>query len=105
MKPVEVSKVKINKAGELLVRPSMNPDKICRFVYRAAMEVDWSEEEQSFICPVPRDWTHFDWYKQVVSAVVSELGILPQITDKTSWENVSAALQEAISSYVYEKST
>jgi hypothetical protein len=105
MKPIEVSEIKINKVGELLVKPSVNPDKICRFIYRAAMEVDWNDEEQSFICPVPREWTHFDWSKQVVSAAVSELGILLQVTKRTAWENVSPELQERISSYVYEKST
>lgn len=105
MKPIEVNEIKINKVGELLVKPSVNPDKICRFIYRAAMEVAWNEEAQSFICPVPRKWTHFDWYKQVVSAAASELGIVLQVTNRTGWENVSPELQERISGYVYEKST
>ena len=105
MKSIEVMEIKISEAGELLVKPAVNPDKICRFVYRAAMEVDWDEESQSFICPKPREWTYFDWYKQVVAATVSELGILLKVTSGTVWTNVPREFQEQISNYKYEKST
>lgn len=105
MRSVEVSEIKINEAGELLVKPAINPDRVCRFVYRAAMEVDWHEESQSFICPKPREWSYLDWYKQVVAAVVTELGISLRVTSSTTWVNISPQLQEQVSSYVYEKCT
>ncbi len=105
MKSVEVGEIKINEVGELLVKPAINPGRICRFVYRAAIEVDWHEESQSFICPKPREWSYFDWYKQVVAAVVSELGISLKVTNGTVWVNVSPQLQEQVSSYIYEKGT
>jgi hypothetical protein len=101
MKPVEVSEIRINEFGELFVKPSVNPDNVCRFVYRAAMEVDWDEESQSFICPAPREWSYLDWYKQVLAAAVSEPGILLKVTNTTAWINIPRELQEQISSYVY----
>jgi hypothetical protein len=102
---IEVESITIQENGCLLVKPVGNPSKMFRFIYRAAMEVDWEEESQSFICPKPRKWSYFDWYRQVITAVVSEMGTLLKITENTLWQNVSTELKNQIKNYTYEKIT
>ena len=96
MDHIEIEDIQINEEGNLLVKPVENPSKMFRFVYRAAMEVDWNEDLECFSCPKPREWSYFDWYKQVISAVVSEMGILLKISNKTAWRNISNELKSQI---------
>ena len=58
MESIALSKVRIDEAGRLRVIPASNPNKIFRFIYRAAMEVDWDEEERGFFTPVPRELSY-----------------------------------------------
>lgn len=105
MKFIDIKEIRINDDGELLVKPTTNPDKVFRFVYRAEMEVDWDDIGQQFTCPNPRKWSYFDWYKQVLAAVVSEMGITLVVTNKTTWFNISAELQDEITNHNYGKNT
>lgn len=89
MKSVDVEKIAVANNGQLTVKPTRNPNKMFRFIYRAAMEVDWSEDNKHFFCPVSKEWTSSDWYKQILKAVASEMGIRLSITKETIWENVS----------------
>ena len=71
--------------------PANNPDKTFRFVYRAAMEIRWDEEMQDFYAPTPKDWSYSDWFKQILAAVRSELGVHLRVVPSTVWKNVPTA--------------
>jgi hypothetical protein len=96
MDAIVISKVRIDTAGRLRVVPASNPSQMFRFIYRAAMEVDWDEEERAFYTPVPRELSYADWCAKVITAVQSEMGVSLELEDTTVWENVSPAVKEAI---------
>jgi len=102
---VEIEEIQINEEGNLLVKPVENPSKMFRFIYRAEMEVDWNEDLERFTCPEPREWSYFDWYKQVIYAVVSEMGIILKTSNETNWRNISNELKSQIENYVFKSST
>jgi hypothetical protein len=96
MEAIAIAKVRIDEVGRLHVIPASNPNKMFRFIYRAAMEVDWDEEEQGFYTPVPRELSYSDWCLQVVAAVQSEMGVSLRLEDATVWENVLPAVEQEI---------
>lgn len=81
--------ISIDDAGRLRVTPSENPNKIFRFVYRAALEVDWDEQLKDFFTPIPKEWSYADWFSQIRSAVKSEMGIHLRVVSATVWKNIS----------------
>ena len=40
--------------------------------YRTAIEVHWDAEGQFLYSPKPREWTCFDWYKQIIEVAKYE---------------------------------
>ena len=102
---VEINEVRISEDGKLFIKPTSNPSKVFKFVYRAAMEVYWDEDTQCFYTPKPREWTYLDWYKQVLAAVVSEMGVQLSITENTDWKNIPVKVQQEIEQYDNEKTT
>ena len=93
---IGVSRIRIDETGRLHVVPASNPDKMFRFIYRAAMEVDWDEDQQSFYTPAPRELSYADWYVKVLEAVRSEMGMLLSIDNTTVWDDISPALEQTI---------
>jgi hypothetical protein len=75
------------------VVPASNPHKMFRFVYRAAMAVEWDEEDASFYTPVPVELSYADWFSRILDAVRSEMGVRLNVDGATAWENVPRALQ------------
>lgn len=67
-----------------------------RFIYRAAMEVDWDEDEQGFYTPAPRGLSYADWFLKVILAVRSEMGVSLRVEDTTVWENVSPPVEQEV---------
>jgi hypothetical protein len=105
MGAIAVSKIRIDDAGRLHVIPASNPSKMFRFVYRAAMGVEWDEEEQGFYTPVPQELSYADWWSTVLAAVKSEMGVSLTLETSTVWENVSPSLQQIIRQRVAQDSS
>lgn len=59
-----------------------------QYIYREAAEIYWDNEAKGFKAPVPRKWTHTNWFKQIVSVAASGLGIRLKLSDFTVWVNV-----------------
>jgi len=96
MRDVLIEEIEILPDGQLLVRPIDNPLDMFEYIYRAGAEVAWDLERKSLASPVPRDWSHVDWFGNILSAVQSELGVRLKITDATVWKGVPEATRSAI---------
>ncbi len=65
------------------------------YIYREAMEVHWDSKGGFLYSPKPREWSYFDWYRQIISAV-KEQGCTLYITEKTKWVNIPNGLKAEI---------
>jgi hypothetical protein len=105
MEEIKITEISVLGSGEIRVTPIINWNDFFQFIYRTATGVVWCESSKSFMSPVPRDWSLFDWYKNIVGSVISEMGVLLTITSDTQWHNVPIELQQKIESYVPEFNT
>jgi len=96
MSDTHIEHVEIDSSGRLIVRPALPPDQDFAFIYRAAMEVSWNPEERSLVAPPPREWSHFDWFRHLVSAVAQEYGERLVLSAATTWSGVSPELRDRI---------
>ena len=90
-----ISEVGIDDKQRLYVRPEK---QTFEFIYRAAAEVGWDSKENFLFSPKPKEWTYFDWYKQIVGVVETECNCKLLLTDKTHWSNISDELKHQICS-------
>jgi hypothetical protein len=96
MREDSIAVVGIDEQERLYVQPSsMSFDHI----YRAAMEVNWDASQRRLFSPRPRQWTHLQWFKQIVAAAAEEYGTRLRLTPDTIWSNVPAPLQAEICSF------
>ncbi len=93
MKRDSIAEVSIDTTGRLHVRPAL---ELFPYVWRAAMEVQWSEASGTLHSPVPRAWSYSDWFRQILAAVKDEYGYHLQLTPQTSWCNVNLETQSSI---------
>ena len=66
------------------------------FIYRAAAEVGWDDKEHFLYSPKPKEWTYFDWYRQIIMATKDEYGCQLVLTNKTQWTNIPNELKDQI---------
>ena len=99
MEIIEITKLEVIDTNELSVTPIINWNNFFQFIYRTATGVKWNEKDQCFMSPIPKDWSHLDWYKNIVTSVASEMGVRLIITPKTKWLNVPNCLKEEIEKY------
>ncbi len=86
-----ITKINVNDAGELVLSLGSNGNSIYQYVYRAAAGVYWDQENHGFkSTPMKKDWSCFQWYKQIVSVVKSELGVELVLGKNVSCESVPA---------------
>ena len=99
MEHIEIAKIEILRSGKLSVTPIVNWKNLFQFIYRTATGVTWEEESESFISPIPKEWSYLDWYGNIVASVTSEMGVNLKIAQRTKWKNISDKLQKEIVSY------
>ena len=99
MKIIEITKIELQQSGELSVTPIENYKNIFQLIYRAATGVQWDEKSRCFISPIPKEWSHLDWYPNIVTSVMSEMGVMLQITQNTVWLNIQDSLKSEIANY------
>ena len=93
MKQDSIAEVSIDTSGRLHVRPAL---ELFPYVWRAAMEVQWSEASGTLHSPTPRAWSYSDWFRQILAAVKDEYGCQLQLTPQTFWRNVNPETQASI---------
>ena len=96
---VTICQVAVDEAGRLLVQPALPPGTDFMHVYRAAMGVYWEPETRSLLAPRPREWTYFDWFRQILAAVADEYGQRLMLRPETKWMNVPPHLRTRIETW------
>ena len=66
------------------------------FIWRDASEVGWDDKKKVLYSPKPKEWTYFDWYRQIIMATKGEYGCQLLLTDKTEWINIPDELKQQI---------
>jgi len=105
MENIEIITIEVLASNELSVTPIVNWNDFSQFIYRAATGVAWSDKNQCFMSPIPKERSLFDWYGNIVTSVISEMGVKLIITPETKWLNVPQKLQEEIENYDSTKNT
>lgn len=89
----KIIEVGIDGKGRLYIKPETQNFE---FIWRDASEVGWDNKEKVLYSPKPKDWTYFDWYRQIIMATKGEYGYQLTLTDQTQWTNISDELKEQI---------
>ena len=74
MEQTQISKVSILDDGSLGVFPETS-SPMCQYIYRETAGVNWNSKLQCFQSTPPRERSHKEWYRQIVSVVLSGLDI------------------------------
>jgi hypothetical protein len=96
MRTDKIIKIEIDESGRLLITPDTE-----RFtmIYRSAAEVHWDNKMNSLYSSKPREWSYLDWYKHIVSLIVTDCNCQLLITESTDWINVPDDLKNEIKEY------
>jgi len=93
MRTDNIVKVEIDSLDRLRIYPEKEK---FNFIWRSATEVHWDDNESFLYSPKPREWSYFDWYRQIIGAIQSEYGFNLLLLKDTLWINIPAALKEQI---------
>ena len=88
-----IIEIGIDKLDRLFIKPEKETFPL---IYRTATEVHWDEKGNFLYSPKPKEWTYFDWYKQIVGVVETECNCKLLLTDKTRWSNIPTELKQQI---------
>ncbi len=87
-----ISEIGLDKKERLYIIP-----KTVKFpyIYREAMEVHWDSTNGYLYSPKPREWSYFDWFRQIISAAKEQSCTL-KVTKETKWVNIPSELKGKI---------
>jgi hypothetical protein len=88
-----IIEVGIDNKERIYIKPET---KEFEFIWRDASEINWDDKRKVLYSPKPKEWTYFDWYRQIIMATKGEYGCKLVLTDKTQWTNISDKLKEQI---------
>jgi len=87
-----ILKIEIDNLDRLCIYPNIEKFTM---IWRSAKEVHW--DNKGFLySPKPREWTYFDWYRQILGVVKDEYGFSLLLTEKTVFVNIPIVLKEQI---------
>ena len=87
-----ITEIGIDNQERLYIKPK---SKTYTMIYREAIEVHWDNEGRFLYGPKPREWSYFEWYKQIMSGANSATFRL-ELTEKTKWVNIGSELKQQI---------
>jgi len=92
----KIAEISIDDSGRLTVKPSK-----ARFdmIYREAAEVHWDAGGRYLYSPVPREWSHLDWFKHIV-----ETTKILELSPSTIWINVTEEFKEQAAMWMRKRS-
>ncbi|WP_187264372.1 hypothetical protein [Pontibacter beigongshangensis] len=91
MESDNIVKVEIDTEGKLHIKPESVKFPM---IYTTATEVHWDTVKQTLFSPIPGNWTYLEWFSHIIEVVREECFYRLNLTDKTEWCNVPAALIE-----------
>jgi hypothetical protein len=85
-----IAAVAVDDSGRLHVYPRT---ETFPYIWREAMEVYWDVTRNSLHSPVPREWSHADWFVQLLEAARQQ-GVHLAVDTRTEWRNIDATVRE-----------
>jgi hypothetical protein len=92
----KILEVGIDDKERLFIKPDKERFTL---IYRTATEVHWATNGLFLYSPKPREWTYFDWFRQITGVTETECNCKLILTDQTLWTNVSEELKQQIIEY------
>ena len=90
-----IKRVEVLDNDQLIVVLASGGKPDYQYVYREACEIYWDNDLKAFKSPVPRSWSHSDWFHQIVS-VAKKIGVNLTLNSQTSWVNIPNNVKEQI---------
>ena len=92
----KILEIGIDDKERLFIKPGRERFTL---IYRTATEVHWDNNGLFLYSPKPREWTYFDWFRQITGVTETECSCKLILTDETKWTNISDELQRKIIEY------
>ena len=92
MEQDQIKEIGVDDKGRLYITPL---SKEFPYIYREAMEVHWDRENKFLYSPKPREWSYFDWFKQIILAAKKQSCFL-YTAENTTWINIPNDLKSEI---------
>jgi hypothetical protein len=89
----KITKIEIDDSGRLLITPETEKFTM---IYRSAAEVHWDNQMNSLYSPRPREWSYLDWYKHIISLILTDCNCRLLISESTQWKNIPEELKTDI---------
>jgi len=89
----EIAEIGIDDKERLFIKPAKEKFTL---IYRTATEVHWDEKGNFLYSPMPREWSYFDWFKQITSVVETDCNCKLFLTSRTIWTNIPNELKKQI---------
>lgn len=88
-----ILEIGIDDKNRLFIKPEKERFTL---IYRTATEVHWDNNGLFLYSPKPREWTYFDWFRQITRVTETECNCKLILTDQTLWTNISDELKQQI---------
>ena len=92
----KILEIGIDDKERLFVKPDKERFTL---IYRTATEVHWDNNGLFLYSPKPREWTYFEWFRQITGVTETECSCKLLLTDETVWTNISEELKRQIIEY------
>ncbi|MGA6121634.1 hypothetical protein [Sphingobacterium anhuiense] len=89
----KILEIGIDDKERLFIKPD---NERFTLIYRTATEVHWDNNRLFLYSPKPKDWTYFDWFRQITEVTKAECNCELILTDETKWTNISEELKQQI---------
>lgn len=83
-----INKIEVLETGELLVGIESQGKPMYQYVYREAAGVYWDQSRKGFKSTPIREWSCYQWFKQIIEVVRSGLGVELKLGANVIWQNV-----------------
>ena len=96
MKDDKILEIGIDNKERLFVKPEKEKFTL---IYRTASEVHWDTNALFIYSAKPREWTYFDWFRNIILIAETECNCKLFLTSQTLWSNISDDLKKQITEY------
>ena len=96
MRGVEIGEIWIDPEGRLCARLGDGSLDLTHIYRASASGVVWNAQSRAVCSPVPREWSHADWFMRMVEDVWGEYGLDLVLVESTIWRDVPAETRRCI---------
>ena len=88
MKYEIINRIEVLDTGELFLGLESQGQPVYQYIYRAAAGVSWDQDKNGFKSTPMKERSCSQWFKRMVEAVRSELGVELKFGSDVIWQNV-----------------